>query len=190
MDQFDVLSIGDVVTDDFIKLLDKEEKVEHEKNGETWLAIPFGTKIPFDHRVVIEGVGNAANGAVAFSVLVSKPASLLMSVVINTAVTLSTHSSRTASITASCVLTPAKKVIIILCSGTRKSAPSLSSMKSMTTGGPICIQLKCRGGCISARSVSMPYHIMTTSLIGLTKTPRSVWRSSQELSRWRQALNA
>jgi sugar/nucleoside kinase (ribokinase family) len=65
--KFDVLSIGDVVTDDFIKLLDYEEKVEHEKDGSVWLAIPFGTKIPFDHREVIEGVGNAANGAVAFA---------------------------------------------------------------------------------------------------------------------------
>src|SRR5882757_3470692 len=67
MNQIDVLSIGDIVTDDFIKLLDNEEKVEHEKNGETWLAIPFGTKIPFDHREVIEAVGNAANAAVAFA---------------------------------------------------------------------------------------------------------------------------
>ncbi len=65
--QFDVLAIGDVVTDDFIKLLEKEEKVEHEKNGAEWLAIPFGTKIPFDHREVVVGVGNAANGAVAFA---------------------------------------------------------------------------------------------------------------------------
>jgi sugar/nucleoside kinase (ribokinase family) len=32
-----------------------------------WLAIPFGTKLPFDHAEVIEGVGNAANGAVAFA---------------------------------------------------------------------------------------------------------------------------
>jgi hypothetical protein len=40
--QLDVLSVGDVVTDAFIKLLDKEEKVEHEKDGSTWLAIPFG----------------------------------------------------------------------------------------------------------------------------------------------------
>src|SRR6185437_3437955 len=67
MDQFDVLSIGDIVTDDFIKLLDKEEKVEHEKNGEQWLAIPFGTKIPFDHRQVIDAVGNASNAAVSFA---------------------------------------------------------------------------------------------------------------------------
>ncbi|HET7827373.1 MAG TPA: carbohydrate kinase family protein, partial [Candidatus Saccharimonadales bacterium] len=65
--QLEVLSVGDVVTDAFIKLLDKEEKVEHEKNGELWLAIPFGTKIPFDHAEVIEGVGNAGNAAVAMA---------------------------------------------------------------------------------------------------------------------------
>jgi hypothetical protein len=42
--QIDVLSVGDVVTDAFIRLLDKEERVEHKKDGENWLAIPFGTK--------------------------------------------------------------------------------------------------------------------------------------------------
>lgn len=67
MDQFDVLSVGDIVTDDFIKLLDNEEKVEHEKDGSQWLAIPFGTKIPFDTREVVEAVGNASNAAVAFA---------------------------------------------------------------------------------------------------------------------------
>lgn len=67
MNQIDVMSIGDIVTDDFIRLIDKEEHVEHEKDGEQWLAIPFGTKIPFDHREVIEAVGNAANAAVAFA---------------------------------------------------------------------------------------------------------------------------
>lgn len=67
MDQFDVLSIGDIVTDDFIQLLDKEEKVEHERDGSEWLAIPFGTKIPFANREVVEAVGNASNAAVAFA---------------------------------------------------------------------------------------------------------------------------
>ncbi len=67
MHDFDVLSIGDIVTDAFIKLLDDEEKVIHEKNGAEFLAIPFGTKIPFDHVDVIQAVGNAANGAVAFA---------------------------------------------------------------------------------------------------------------------------
>jgi sugar/nucleoside kinase (ribokinase family) len=65
--QIDVLSVGDVVTDAFIKLLDKEEKVEHQKDGEEWLAVPFGTKIPYDHAEILEGVGNAANAAVAFA---------------------------------------------------------------------------------------------------------------------------
>jgi len=65
--QLDVLSVGDVVTDAFIKLLDKEERVEHEKNGETWLAIPFGTKLPYDHAEVIAGVGNSPNAAVSFA---------------------------------------------------------------------------------------------------------------------------
>jgi ribokinase len=65
--QIEILAVGDVVTDAFIKLIDKEEKLEHEKNGETWLAIPFGTKIPFDHAEIIEGVGNAGNAAVAMA---------------------------------------------------------------------------------------------------------------------------
>jgi ribokinase len=63
--QFDIMSVGDIVTDDFIKLLDKEEKVEHQKDGGEWLAMPFGTKIPFDHHEVVPAVGNASNAAVA-----------------------------------------------------------------------------------------------------------------------------
>ncbi|HEX5448020.1 MAG TPA: carbohydrate kinase family protein [Candidatus Saccharimonadales bacterium] len=65
--QLDVLSVGDVVIDDFIRLLDKEEKVEHQKDGSDWLAIPFGTKIPFDHSEAIPAVGNASNASVAFA---------------------------------------------------------------------------------------------------------------------------
>lgn len=65
--QLDVLSVGDVVIDDFIKLIDKEEKVEHQKDGGEWLAIPFGEKIPFDHSEVIPAVGNASNASVAFA---------------------------------------------------------------------------------------------------------------------------
>jgi sugar/nucleoside kinase (ribokinase family) len=64
---FDILSIGDVVTDAFIKLIDDEAKVVTDNRGDEWLAMPFGTKIPFHHAEVIEGVGNAANGAVAFA---------------------------------------------------------------------------------------------------------------------------
>jgi ribokinase len=67
--QLDVLSVGDVVTDAFIKLLDDQEKIEKDKQGNPDLSIPFGTKIPYDFAVVIEGVGNAANAAVAFAKL-------------------------------------------------------------------------------------------------------------------------
>jgi ribokinase len=64
--KLDVLAIGDVVTDAFIKLIDKYEVLKQTDNGPV-LEIPFGTKLPFDHVQVIEGVGNAANAAVAFS---------------------------------------------------------------------------------------------------------------------------
>lgn len=64
-----MLSVGDVVIDDFIRLLPKEEKIEHQKNGGEWLAVPFGTKIPFDHNEVVPAVGNASNASVAFAKL-------------------------------------------------------------------------------------------------------------------------
>ncbi len=64
----DVLAIGDVVTDAFIKLRDEQAWTE-ERDGQQKLVMPFGTKVPFDHSVVIDGVGNAANAAVAFAKL-------------------------------------------------------------------------------------------------------------------------
>jgi ribokinase len=64
--QLDVISVGDVVTDDFIRLIDDQAHVYSNEYGK-WLAMQFGTKLPFDHREVIEGVGNAANAAVAFA---------------------------------------------------------------------------------------------------------------------------
>jgi ribokinase len=66
--KLDVLSIGDVVTDAFIKLLDDRATTYENEKGK-WLAMPFGTKIPFDHAEVIEAVGNASNAAVAFAKL-------------------------------------------------------------------------------------------------------------------------
>lgn len=64
MSQIDVLAIGDVVTDAFIKLLDDRANVFENEHGK-FLAMPFGTKVPFDHAEVIEAVGNAANAAVS-----------------------------------------------------------------------------------------------------------------------------
>src|SRR3954463_1696018 len=66
--QLDVLSVGDVVTDAFIKLLDDEADVRQTPKGPV-LEMAFGTKVPFDHAQVIAAVGNAANASVAFAKL-------------------------------------------------------------------------------------------------------------------------
>lgn len=63
---FDVLSIGDIVTDAFIKL-DDNQAVTYDNEDGKWLAMKFGTKLPFDHVEVIQAVGNASNAAVAFA---------------------------------------------------------------------------------------------------------------------------
>ena len=64
--QVDVLSVGDIVTDAFIKLLD-DQALTYQNDDGKWLAMPFGAKIPFDHAEVIEAVGNASNAAVSFA---------------------------------------------------------------------------------------------------------------------------
>lgn len=62
----DVLCVGDVVTDVFIKMLDDSAHTYKNDEG-SWLAVPFGTKMPFDHAETLHAVGNAANAAVSFS---------------------------------------------------------------------------------------------------------------------------
>jgi ribokinase len=64
--QPDVISIGDIVTDAFIELLD-DQAVTYENEQGKWLAMPFGSKLPFKDSMVIQGVGNASNAAVAFA---------------------------------------------------------------------------------------------------------------------------
>ncbi len=66
MSQLDVLSVGDIVTDAFIKL-QNNQAVSFENDHGKWLAMPFAQKIPFDHAEVIEAVGNAANASVCFA---------------------------------------------------------------------------------------------------------------------------
>jgi len=66
MDQFDVVVIGDVVIDAFIRLFENNAHTYENENGK-WLAMPFGMKVPFDFAQVIYGVGNAANAAVSFA---------------------------------------------------------------------------------------------------------------------------
>jgi len=65
MTQIDVLSVGDIVTDAFIKLIDDEAHTYVDDHGVKTLAMQFGTKLPFDHAEVLEAVGNAANAAVS-----------------------------------------------------------------------------------------------------------------------------
>lgn len=65
----DVISVGDTVVDDFIRLNDSEGKVEDNGKGNKWLSIPYGMKVPFQESTIIYGVGNAANAAVNFAKL-------------------------------------------------------------------------------------------------------------------------
>ncbi|MCX6729495.1 MAG: hypothetical protein NTV95_02475, partial [Candidatus Saccharibacteria bacterium] len=69
----DVLSVGDIVTDAFIKLMDDQAHATKDDKGR-WLTMPFGVKIPYDHVEVLEAVGNAPNASVSFSKLGLKSA--------------------------------------------------------------------------------------------------------------------
>lgn len=66
MQQFDVLSVGDIVTDAFIRLRDDQAQTYENDHGK-WLAMQFGTKLPYDHMDEVKAVGNASNAAVAFA---------------------------------------------------------------------------------------------------------------------------
>lgn len=66
--KLDVLSVGNVVTDVFIRLLEKEASVEKTPHGSR-LSMAYGTKVPFDHSEVVAAVGNASNAAVSFAKL-------------------------------------------------------------------------------------------------------------------------
>ncbi len=67
MKKIQVLSVGDIVTDAFIKLLDDQAYTYVDEHGTKTLAMKFGTKLPFDHVEVMQAVGNASNAAVAFA---------------------------------------------------------------------------------------------------------------------------
>lgn len=67
MSQFDVMSVGDIVTDAFIKLKDEHAFSYKDEHGTNILAMELGSKLPFDHVEVKESVGNAPNAAVSFA---------------------------------------------------------------------------------------------------------------------------
>lgn len=62
----DILTIGDVVTDAFVKLKDDQAQVIDDNDGEL-LAMKFGAKLQFEEAYLLPGVGNSANVAVSFS---------------------------------------------------------------------------------------------------------------------------
>ncbi len=71
--QIDILAIGDLVTDAFIRL--KDAHVTCKINTQDCeLCMRFGDKLPFEYVKIIKAVGNAANAAVAASRLGLKAA--------------------------------------------------------------------------------------------------------------------
>lgn len=66
MNPVEVLSVGDVVSDAFIKLFDDQAQTYENEQGK-WLAMQYGTKLPFERALIVEGVGNAANAAVSLT---------------------------------------------------------------------------------------------------------------------------
>ncbi len=54
------------MTDAFIRLLEDQAQVYEDDQGK-WLAMQYGTKLPFEIADIIEAVGNASNAAVAFA---------------------------------------------------------------------------------------------------------------------------
>ena len=73
MNEIDILAIGDVVIDAFIRLSDAEVKCD--ENGENCrLSVRYGDKVPYDSVEVCYAVGNSANAAVSASRLGLKAA--------------------------------------------------------------------------------------------------------------------
>lgn len=66
--ELDVLVVGDVLSDAFIKLKDDQAWTTEGDNGRI-LSMPFGMKVPFDHADVVYGVGNSSNAAVSLTKL-------------------------------------------------------------------------------------------------------------------------
>lgn len=66
MNKIDFLSIGDTVTDAFIKLQDAHVHCKIDSDA-CELCVRFGDKVPYESVTVVPAVGNAANAAVSAS---------------------------------------------------------------------------------------------------------------------------
>jgi ribokinase len=64
MNQYDIVAIGDIVTDAFIKLKDANVHCKLDKTA-CELCVKFGDKVPYEYVEVVKAVGNSANAAVA-----------------------------------------------------------------------------------------------------------------------------
>lgn len=64
--QYDIIGIGDVTTDCFIRLKEAEELTNH---GVLELCMPFGTKIPYESATEVWATGNASNAALCVAKL-------------------------------------------------------------------------------------------------------------------------
>jgi ribokinase len=60
--EIDFLAIGDIVVDEFIKLKDAEELINH---GTLELCVRFGDKVPYESATLVPAVGNGPNAAVS-----------------------------------------------------------------------------------------------------------------------------
>jgi sugar/nucleoside kinase (ribokinase family) len=67
MEQPYILTIGDIVTDAFIKLREDQAEVYTDDHGQQRLSMEFGSKPPYDHVDIVDAVGNSANASVAFA---------------------------------------------------------------------------------------------------------------------------
>lgn len=64
--QYDFVAIGDITTDAFIQLSQKDTSIlEDEKTGRKKLQMNFGDKLPYENVTVVDAVGNSPNAAVS-----------------------------------------------------------------------------------------------------------------------------
>lgn len=62
-----ILSIGDIVTDAFIKLNEDYARIDVDADGSRRLSMDFGSKPPYDHVDIVQAVGPAPNAAVSMA---------------------------------------------------------------------------------------------------------------------------
>src|ERR1043166_8621096 len=64
--KYDLIGVGDVTTDCFIRLKNAEELTNH---GVLELCMPFGTKLPYESATEVYATGNSSNAALCVAKL-------------------------------------------------------------------------------------------------------------------------